>query len=301
MGLTLEQIQMLWSARMRLNNPRYKFMSPANKAIFNAELDTIFLETQNELVALYGNDTIDYNTLNNINPDGISDYSIPLQPPPTGTRSIIIGTNAQGNPISQTITNPANLYISGPDSTGKYNLNFYSGSTTIPDPTQLSEVWQYDSNPLQIGISSSLPPTNKYATRLADRFQNNINSWDSLQPDQYFLTILTPNATIWTNKLDPTQTYKWINGTIFASNGLPLDMGLNNGVYNPNHPELINNGWSLESHSGNKWIWSFNYSDPSYRITIIKQTNNTYLHSESGAIISPNDWYNMFIGTSYGI
>lgn len=300
MAITVAQAQTIWTKRMQLNNPRYAYMSATQQAAFNADLATIFPTVQNFVLASYGMPT-DLNSLYELDLDTTTDENTTLSTPaPISPVRIHIGSDKYGNPITVSVSNSTNQYISSVIGFTN-NLNFYSGDNvdvngnTSPNTQGLTEVWQYNANPL-------LPSS----TRIYARFKNDYTTWDPLNPDQfalnqYFLVNDGVSNIQWVTSLDPTQTIKWVNGIPFKSNQTALDVGLYSGQYNPNHPEYINSGWSLVSNVSNMWTWAFNYSDSTYRIIITKQTDNTYLHAQRRVFMTPNQWSAQYVGIQTGI
>jgi hypothetical protein len=309
MGLTQSQIKTIWLAQQQINNPRYSFFTNAQKIAFNNNLLTnVYPGIITHLTAKYGGNVIDLNTQLNIDLDGVAPsmvQSISSPPSPT-TRSIVIGWSVKTSTnIYAVIKTNNQMYQSGPDVSGNYYINFYSGDIVDNNGNQivnvngLSEVWVFNGDPYKIG---SVNPT---IGRTNDRFQNQQNTWDPLQPNMfavntYFLVTISPNMYIWINIQDPTQRVKWLNGIMFVSNLTPLDQGLNSEIYNPNHPELIDPGWSLVSHSGINWEWAFSYSDSTYRLFITQQTNGSYQHHVSFNTMTPSEWFDQYVGAVYG-
>ncbi len=321
MGLTESQIKNLWLTRQQGNNVRYQFMSVKAKKEFNDELMIVFEEVKQHLIAVYGSEVVDYNTQLGIEGDGVVDTSINADiPPPPGTRILIIGMDKNNLPLTVTLKSNYLMYTND----NNRNLNFYSGDSGINimdserDTNGLREIWVYDGDYLVPGtVVINKVTITKYPTRTMIRFQNNMTTWDPLLPDtfevnKWFLEVISNNMALWVNKLDPTQRVKWISGdngitfVMMNSNLTPLDQGLNQKVYDPDHPERISGvELSLISSGGGIWVWGIGSdyinNDDTYRITIRKQVDNTYLHSVSGMKITDNEWFDRYVGIPYAV
>lgn len=287
MPLTPDQIQQLWYAQQKRNNPRYGLMTSTQQMAFNANLDVIWSETSNYIIARYTDGNINFG----ITPSAVVTVTMPTFVP---TISLNIGVDASAKPIMQTVKSSNAVFVSEIDNGGATNAyNFYSGDNVDGNGSSslningLIESWEYDDDPLKMT-----------SIRLNVRSKGDMTTWNPLFPDQfapnkYFLV----GTNTWISKLDPTQSIIWINSKPTANNLMPLDIGLNSGKYDPAHPELINSGWNLQSHTGSQWIWEFNYSDSSY---VIKITLNggSYKHTFNGLYLTVNDWYKLFIGTN---
>jgi hypothetical protein len=304
MALTSSQIQQIWTARMQLANPRYQYYNNTDKAAHDAKLARYYTSVSTHLGATLGSGIVDLNNIYNVLPEGVADIpgASMITSPPSSTRSIIIGNDANGNVLTQTLNTPFSLYTYGPDSNNNYYLNFYDNTSG------LNEVWQFN-GPIG-GVVNSTVDGVTYSKRVYDRLGNSMNTWDPLKPDMfacntYYLVNISINMQIWFLRSDPTQTYKWLNGVLFASNGIALDSGLNSGIYQATNPASINLPGgivgSLVSENDGVWVWGgFGFdNDSSYTITITLQTDGSYKHSYSGATLTPNEWFNTYVGESY--
>ena len=286
MSLTVDQIEAAWKLQQQQISPRYSLMDAAQQTAFNNNLDNIWNESSRFILARYSGN-IDFGITPSDSDTGVvgSEF-IP-------TLSINVGTTVDGLPIMQIIKTIYQLFVTQVSSGGAVNAyNFYAGDNsdaqgnTSPNTNGLIISWEYDGDPL------SFASKRKFIRTLAD-----MTTWDETQPDQFAPNKYFLIGNTWVSKLDPTQTFVWTDGRPVPVNGVPLDVGLNSGVYDPNHPENINSGWTLQSHSGNQWIWEFpNYPDNTYVIKIT--LGSSYKHTFNGKMITPAQWFVLYVGST---
>ncbi len=305
MGMTVSQVKAIWLAQQRSNSIRYRFMTQADQDAFNAENEVVFGEMENYLMQRYGNTVGDYGA----SEDFVDIGTDPVYPP-AGTTTI--GGITTVTQLEKHVVKVNSSY---------YNLNLLD----IKDPlditkNDLEEVWvfAYDPHSPEIpSFTSTVPsvPTVVKNDVIFKRFVHDENTWNPGEPDMfarnvYFKVIDEINNTItWVERYDPTQSQLWTNivkqngdtlsGTLSVTNKLSLDQGLNEGIYDPMHPEDIDPGWNLISSGGGMFIWGFSYSDDTYRLQITQQTNGSYLHAVLFKQMAIEEWYNKYVGDQY--
>lgn len=285
MSLTPDQIEAAWFIQQRQISPRYSLMDTAQQAAFNANLLNIWNESSRFILARYSGN-IDFGVTPSVVPDPtITSEFIP-------TLSINIGLGVNGILLTQIIKTVNQLFVTQINNGGANNAyNFYSGDNidgqgnTSPNINGLMVSWEYDGDPL-----------NFTSKRVFIRSLGDMTTWDESQPDQFTPNMYFLVGNTWVSKLDPTQTLVWTDGHPIVNNMVPLDQGLNTGKYDPNHPELINSGWALQSHNGNQWVWEFNYPDKTYVIKITLGTS--YKHTFNGVMLSPSQWFTKYVGST---
>jgi hypothetical protein len=287
MSLTNDNLQAAWILQKQQVNPRYSLMSPDEQAAFNANLLTIYNEASQFIMARYSGGPIDFGITPSVDPSVNTTSSIPMI-------SLNIGVDINGNPITVNMRTTNQLYVTQVNDGGATNsYNFYSGDNVdslgnhSPNLNGLLESWEYDDDPLR-----------STSNRIFIRNIADMTTWDESQPDQFAPNKYFLIGNTWISKLDPTQTFVWVNGVPRISNGIPIDTGLAAGKYDPAHPELINPEWNLLSHTGNQWIWEFpTYPDTAYVIKITQQIGGSYKHTFNSTMLTINQWFTKYVGT----
>jgi hypothetical protein len=287
MSLTTDQIEAAWKLQQQQVSPRYSLMDASQQAAFNTNLDNIWNESSRFILARYSGNINFGITPSSSDAGVIGSEFIP-------TLSINVGLDAGGLPIMQIIKTIYQLFTTQVSSGGAINAyNFYAGDNedsqgnTSPNTSGLIISWEYDGDPTKYSSKR------KFIRTLGD-----MTTWDESQPDQFAPNKYFLIGNTWVSKLDPTQTFVWTDGKPTPVNGTPLDQGLNSGMYDPNHPENINSGWALQSHSGNQWVWEFNYPDHTYVIKITQQSNSTFKHTFNGVMLTPTQWFTSYVGST---
>lgn len=320
MGMTLEQIKAVWFEQQHANSLRYKFMTQGDKNIYDAELLEVFEEIKDYLFQRYGSDTGDYGSIE----DYIDDGQDPIYPPQATTvvgHNITITSQSEKHKTFVNTNGHINEDIEG--NIAYWNLNFFDildHDNIYAKVNMLEQIWLFLYDP-RIPVIPNPQATNQNAVISNDviykRFLEDINTHDPLNPDQFHLNQYfvmgdgSEGNIIWVNKYDPTQQLIWsdlvkLSGVVYtgvlkANNKIPLDQGLNQGQYDPDHPEDIDSTWSLESSGSGVWIWMFNniIQDLTYRLQITQQVGGNYLHAIIAKDLAIEDWYKIYVGDLY--
>ncbi len=302
MGLTKDQLKKVWAAQQRANFIRYRFLNTNDKAAFDAEQELVYAELEPYLIQRYGSDVGDYGATEDFTDTGKD----PVYPFATTTTVGNITTDTQ---LEKHVVKVNEKYWN-------LNLLLVMDANDITKNT-LEEVWNFIADPHNpdIPVISTTAPLKTIPNDIIyKRFSHDENTHNPAEPDMFarnhWFKVENSDGTIsWVNKYDPTQQYIWSNivkqngdalsGILSVSNRLPLDQGLDQGAYDPSHPENIDEGWSLVSHSGNMWLWAFSYSDDTYRLQITQQVDNSYKHAVLFKQMSIEEWVTKYVGDNY--